>query len=66
MENTCNNCSIKDTCLKRTLGIFMLYIQTGRIAELTPEVKEQFCIAEECNSWTPKSTDCILQMEGVL
>lgn len=66
MKNSCNNCGIKDTCLKRTLGIFVLYVQTGRIAELTSEVKEQFCVAEECENWTPKTTGCTLQMEEAL
>lgn len=53
MENSCNNCRIKDTCLKRTLDIFLLYIRTGRISELTPEVKENFSVAERCENWLP-------------
>ena len=66
MEKNCCNCSVKDTCLKRTLAIFMLYIQTGRMAELTPEVKEKFCITEECKNWKPSSLGQTLQMEEVL
>ena len=53
MEKSCNSCSVKDTCLKRTLGIFLLYIQTGRIAELTPEVKDNFCVSDQCENWRP-------------
>jgi hypothetical protein len=53
MDKSCNDCGIKDTCLKRTLGIFLLYIRTGRISELTPEVKESFSIAEQCENWLP-------------
>ena len=53
MEKSCNTCRVKDTCLKRTLGIFLLYIRTGRISELTPEVKENFCVAEPCENWLP-------------
>lgn len=47
MEKSCNTCGVKDACLKRTLGIFLLYIRTGRIAELTPAVKAHFYIAEK-------------------
>lgn len=53
MEQSCNNCSVKDTCLKRTLGIFLLYIQTGKFSELTPEVKDNFFVAEQCENWQP-------------
>lgn len=53
MEKSCNNCGIKDTCLKRTLGILLLYIQTGRIAELTSEVKDNFCVTDQCEYWLP-------------
>lgn len=51
MDKSCNDCGIKDTCLKRTLGIFLLYIRTGRTSELTPEVKENFSVAEQCENW---------------
>lgn len=53
MDKSCNDCGIKDTCLKRTFGIFLLYIRTGRISELTPEVKEYFSVAEQCENWLP-------------
>lgn len=53
MEKSCNSCGVKDTCLKRTLGIFLLYIRTGRIAELTQEVKDNFCISDQCENWCP-------------
>lgn len=53
MEKSCNNCNVKDTCLKRTLGIFLLYIRTGRISELTPDVKENFCVTDQCENWLP-------------
>ena len=53
MDKSCNDCGIKDTCLKRTFGIFLLYIRTGRISELTPEVEENFSVAEQCENWLP-------------
>lgn len=53
MKRLCNTCVLTETCLKRTLGIFLLYIRTGRIAELTPAVKDNFCVAEECENWLP-------------
>lgn len=41
MERSCVNCGIKGTCLKRSLGIVLLYIQTGRSTErYLPYVRE--------------------------
>lgn len=52
MERSCVNCGVKSTCLKRSLGIFLLYIQTGRSNELTENVRENFCCAADCDHWT--------------
>ena len=52
MKRNCVNCSVKDTCLTRSLGIFLLYIQTGRFNELTEDVRENFNCASNCNAWT--------------
>ena len=41
MERSCVNCGIKGTRLKRSLGIILLYIQTGRSTErYLPYVRE--------------------------
>jgi len=52
MKRNCVNCSVKSTCLKRSLGIFLLYIQTGRTNELTKNVRENFNCADDCEHWT--------------
>lgn len=51
MERSCVNCGVKSTCLKRSLSIFLLYIQTGRINELTEDVREKFSCAADCDHW---------------
>ena len=51
MERSCVNCGVKSTCLKRSMGIFLLYIQTGRINELTENVRENFNFASDCDHW---------------
>lgn len=51
MERSCVNCGVKSTCLKRSLGIFLLYIQTGRTSELTENVRENFSCAADCEHW---------------
>ena len=51
MERSCVNCGVKGICLKRSLGIFLLYIQTGRINELTESVRENFSCAADCDHW---------------
>lgn len=56
MEHSCTSCGVKSTCLKRSLGIFLLYIRTGRIDELTPEARENFCVAAPCEHWKPQPT----------
>ena len=52
MERSCVNCAVKSTCLKRSMSIFVLYIQTGRSDELTAEIKENFNCASDCANWT--------------
>lgn len=51
MERSCVTCGAKSTCLKRSMGIFLLYIRTGRINELTETVRENFNCASECDHW---------------
>ena len=51
MERSCVNCAVKSTCLKRSMSIFVLYIQTGRSNELTAEIKEKFNCADDCANW---------------
>ena len=51
MERSCVTCGIKSTCLKRSMSIFLLYIRTGRINELTETVRENFNCASECDHW---------------
>ena len=51
MERSCVNCAAKSTCLKRSMSIFVLYIQTGRSNELTAEIKENFNCAGDCTNW---------------
>lgn len=52
MERSCVNCAVKSTCLKRSMSIFVLYIQTDRSDELTAEIKENFNCAGDCANWT--------------
>lgn len=52
MKRSCVNCGVKNTCLKRSLGIFLLYIQTGRSNELTENVRENFSCAYDCDHWS--------------
>lgn len=51
MKRSCVNCAVKSTCLKRSMSIFVLYIQTGRSDELTAEIKENFNCADDCVNW---------------
>lgn len=51
MERSCVNCAVKSTCLKRSMSIFVLYIQTGRSNEPTAEIKENFNRAGDCTNW---------------
>lgn len=66
MERNCKNCAVKSTCLKRSMGIYVLFIQTGRINELTESVKDNFCCASDCENWRQiggnqdgKTTPCL-------
>lgn len=51
MERSCVNCAAKSTCLKRSMSIFVLYIQTGRSNELIAEIKENFNCTDDCVNW---------------
>lgn len=57
MERSCVNCAVKSTCLKRSMSIFVLYIQTGRSKELTAEIKENFNCAGDCANWKQKKEE---------
>lgn len=57
MERSCVNCAAKSTCLKRSMSIFVLYIQTGRSNELTAEIKENFNRAGDSTNWKRKKED---------
>lgn len=54
MERSCVNCAVKSTCLKRSMSIFVRYIQTGRSNELTAEIKENFNCAGDSTNWKRK------------
>ncbi len=41
----------KSGCLKRQSAIFLLYIQTGRIDELTDDIREDFDCSSDCHDW---------------
>lgn len=51
MKKNCVNCDIKHTCLKRSLCIFLLYIQTGRVDELTEDIRKNFSCDADCDYW---------------
>lgn len=57
MERSCVNCAVKSTCLKRSMSIFVRYIQTGRSYELTAEIKENFNCAGDSTNWKRKKED---------
>ena len=57
MERSCVNCAVKSTCLKRSMSIFVRYIQTGRSNELTAEIKENFNCAGDSTNWKRKKED---------
>lgn len=50
----CPTCARRDTCLERSLGIHYMYICTGRAAELTKEVKDNFAFKGDCINWIEK------------
>jgi len=43
--------------LKRSMSIFVRYIQTGRSNELTAEIKENFNCAGDSTNWKRKKED---------
>ncbi len=51
MKHSCRNCGVKERCLKRSYLLFMLYIVTGHMNELTEEVRENFSGEENCEHW---------------
>ncbi len=57
MKHRCDSCGAKARCLKRSYLIFLLYIVTGRINELTPQVKDNLCCEDDCEHWMPFSAE---------
>lgn len=53
-EKNCKICGRKSTCLKRSASIFVLYIQTGRMNELTADVRENLDCSANCEYYVTK------------
>lgn len=49
-QKSCLTCSHKAVCLKRSMAIFMLYIQTGRYDEVK-DAQEHFDVSSDCQNW---------------
>ncbi len=50
----CPTCARKEGCLERAMGIHYMYICTGRAAELTQEVRDNFAFKGDCEHWLEK------------
>ena len=57
-DKNCKVCGRKSTCLKRSASIFVLYIQTGRMNELTETVRENLDCSAGCSHWTAGGERC--------
>lgn len=49
-EETCQNCALREGCIRRDLAIFQLFIATGRDDEV-PEPQEKVNIRPGCPDW---------------
>lgn len=49
-KETCQNCALREGCIRRDLTIFQLFIATGRDDEV-PEAKEKVNIRPGCPNW---------------
>lgn len=54
----CKVCGRKSTCLKRSASIFVLYIKTGRMNELTESVRENLDCCAGCSPWIAGGERC--------
>ena len=52
MEESCQNCKHKTTCLYRSTTIYLLFIATGR-DNMAPEARENMNIRPTCDHWAP-------------
>ena len=50
-DKSCKRCGRKATCLKRSATIFVLYIRTGRMNELTESVRENLDCSSDCEHY---------------
>ncbi len=50
MNERCQNCANHNGCLMKGALIFMLFIQTGRVRELPPNL-DDLNIRAFCNHW---------------
>jgi len=57
-DKNCQICGRKATCLKRSATIFVLYIQTGRMNELTESVRENLDCSADCSHWIAGGVRC--------
>ena len=57
-DKNCQICGRKATCLKRSATIFVLYIQTGMMNELTESVRENLDCSADCSRWTAGGVRC--------
>ena len=53
-DKNCKICGRKSTCLKRSASIFVLYIQSGRMNELTESVRENLDCSANCEYYVTK------------
>lgn len=53
-EKNCKICGRKSTCLKRSASIFVLYIQAGKMNELTVDVRENLDCSANCEYYVTK------------
>lgn len=54
MEKSCLNCRHQYVCIQRTMAIFLMYIQTGRYAELE-DGQKKLDISADCSNYDEKN-----------
>ena len=52
VDESCQNCKYKTTCLYRSTTIYLLFIATGR-DNMVPEARENMNIRPTCDHWAP-------------
>ena len=50
MDRSCLCCAHKDVCVKRSMAVFTLFIQTGRYDEVK-EAQKNLNIGVDCENW---------------